>query len=87
MDTVKTVSNMLLNNIDKIHTTELGVLRIQKNLEITEDPVAYCIRKVLNYKSSIIREGKNYYIKTDHEIITINASSYTSISAHNIKKG
>ena len=34
----------LINNIDKIHTTELGVERISKNLNISEDVVEYCKR-------------------------------------------
>ena len=36
---------VLIENIDKIHTTEMGVGRIQKNLGITEEPVSYCISK------------------------------------------
>lgn len=37
---------VLIENIDKIHTTEMGVGRMQKNLEITEEPVSYCISKL-----------------------------------------
>ncbi|MCR4889267.1 MAG: DUF3781 domain-containing protein, partial [Ruminococcus sp.] len=34
---------MLLSNIDKLHTTELGVQRIKKNLNIdVSDVVGYC---------------------------------------------
>lgn len=33
---------MLLNNIDKIHTTEMGIGRIKKNLELyTNDVVDF----------------------------------------------
>ena len=39
---------ILLDNIDKVHTTEMGIDRIKNNLEIvTEDVVAYCINKIL----------------------------------------
>lgn len=39
---------ILLDNIDKVHTTEMGIDRIKKNLKIvTEDVVAYCINKIL----------------------------------------
>ena len=31
----------LLKNVDKIHTTEMGVGRIQKNLEISESVKFY----------------------------------------------
>ena len=36
----------LIENIDKIHTTEMGIGRIQKNLEIDVEPVNYCISKL-----------------------------------------
>ena len=38
---------ILLDNIDKLHTTEMGVDRIRKNLKIdTADVVGYCKNKV-----------------------------------------
>ena len=41
---------ILLDNIDKIHTTEMGVDRIRRNLKIdTVDVVEYCkISKLLS---------------------------------------
>ena len=40
----------LLNNIDKIHTTEMGVARIKRNLNLSkeEDVVEFCKEKLLN---------------------------------------
>lgn len=39
---------ILLDNIDKVHTTEMGIDRIKRNLKIvTEDVVTYCINKIL----------------------------------------
>ena len=79
--------NDLISNIDKIHTTPLGVLRIKKNLCLdTNDIVNWCVKKIKNKKSSITREGKNWYINIDECIITVNAYSYTIITAHKIKK-
>ena len=73
----------LLSNIDKIHTTALGVERIKRNLCLdVEDVVGWCKQKVQDENSSIIRKGKNWYINTDNCIITINANSYTIITAH-----
>ena len=43
----------LIENIDKIHTTEMGVGRIQKNLGISDEPVSYCISK-LKQENSIV---------------------------------
>lgn len=36
----------IIKNIDKIHTTEMGAGRIQKNLGIGEEGVGYCIYKL-----------------------------------------
>lgn len=74
---------ILLDNTDKIHTTEMGVGRIQKNLGITEEPVGYCISK-LKKEESTVQEGKNYYVEIDNCRITINSSSFTIITAHKI---
>lgn len=72
----------LIENIDKIHTTEMGVGRIQKNLGITDEPVSYCISKLEKEDSKVTKEGKNYYVDVDDCIITINSSSFTIITAH-----
>ena len=73
---------VLLENIDKIHTTEMGVGRIQRNLGIDEEPVSYCISKLEKEESAVTKEGKNYYVAVDDCIITINSSSFTIITAH-----
>lgn len=72
----------LIQNINKIHTTEMGVGRISRNLDITGDVVEYCKKKILKDESVVERKGKNYYIHVDDCIITVNASSYTIITAH-----
>ena len=77
--------DILLQNMDKIHTTEMGTERISKNLGITQDAVEYCKEKILKKKSLVERKGKNYYVTIDGCIITVNASSYTIITAHRIK--
>ena len=72
----------IMENINKIHTTELGKVRIKKNLELeTEDVVKWCKNKVKN-ADNIIRKGKNWYVYKGDVIITINANSYTIITAH-----
>ena len=75
----------LLDNIDKIHTTEMGAGRISKNLGISGDVVEYCKEKILKKESIAERKGKNYYVNIDDCIITVNASSYTIITAHKNK--
>ena len=75
---------ILLENIDKIHTTEMGVGRIQKNLGITDEPVSYCIGKLKQDNSQVTKEGKNYYVCVDDCKITINSSSFTIITAHKL---
>ena len=76
----------LLSNIDKVHTTKMGIDRIKKNLKIdTNDVVEYCKNKVLNENCNIYKQGKNWYCEIENIIITINSYSYTIITAH-IKK-
>ena len=76
----------LLKNLDKLHTTEMGIGRIQKNLEISDEPVGYCISKLQKEDSVVSKKGKNYYVEVDDCIITINASSFTIITAHKVNK-
>ena len=76
----------LLTNIDKIHTTEMGIDRIKKNLKIdTYDVVDYCKKIIVNKNSKIYKNGKNWYCELENIIITINSYNYTIITAH-IKK-
>ena len=72
---------ILLENIDKIHTTEMGIDRIQSNLEIRSEPVSYCISKLKKENSKVTKKGKNYYIDVDDCIITVNSNSFTIITA------
>ena len=45
---------ILLDNINKIHTTEGGVDRIKRNLKIdTADVVKYCINKISDQRCHI----------------------------------
>ena len=78
--------NILFNNINKIHTTQLGEKRIIQNLKLTEwNVVKYCKTKILSQNTSIYKRWKNYYCSDKNIIITINAYSYTIITAHIIQ--
>lgn len=75
--------NKLINSIDKLHTTELGIERIRKNLEInTDNVVSWCKEKILLPTAIYDRKGKNWYIHIEDIVITVNATSYTIITAH-----
>lgn len=77
----------LLKNLAKLHTTELGVLRIKRNLGIEcDDTVAWCSDRISSPEAVIERKGKNWYITVDGCIITVNAYSYTIITAHKLRK-
>ena len=79
------VNNELMRNLNKIHTMELGVERIKKNLGLnTADVVAWCKEKIAT-ADSILRKGKNWYVTSSESIITVNAYSYTIITAHKVK--
>lgn len=74
--------NELLLNIDKVHTTLMGIDRIKRNLKIDTDVVEYCKNIILDNKCEIHKKGKNWYCKKDNIIITINSYNYTIITSH-----
>lgn len=77
----------LLLHLNQLHTTDLGVVRIRKNLSLdTDDVVSWCREKICSPSSSIVRKGKNWYVAIDGCVITVNAYSYTIITAHKEKK-
>lgn len=77
----------LLDNLDKLHTTELGIDRIKSNLSLeTGDVVGWCKNKISSENAAIVRKGKNWYITVDGCMITVNAYSYTIITAHKVNK-
>lgn len=79
-------NNELILNLGKLHTTVLGVDRIRKNLRLdTDDVVNWCRKKIKESNSDISRKGKNWYINVDDCVITVNAYSYTIITAHKLK--
>ena len=80
------MNNELLDNIDKLHTTELGVERVKRNLNLdSPDVVEWCRQRILS-SVNISRKGKNWYVRSDNCVITINAHSYTIITAHKERK-
>ena len=79
------MKNDLIENIEKLHTTPMGVERIRRNLSLgndEKDVIAFFRQKILDIRSVITRHGKNWYVKIDDCIITVNAYSYTIITAH-----
>ena len=76
------MDNGLLDNLDKIHTTELGAVRIRRNLNLaTDDVVSWC-KNIIKNADEIIKKGKNYYVYAENIIITVNSHSFTIITAH-----
>jgi hypothetical protein len=71
-------------DISKLHTTEMGIDRIKRNLNLdTDNVVDYCKQAILSVDSdSIIRKGKNWYVNCNGYTLTINAHSNTIITAH-----
>ncbi len=77
----------LLNHLDRLHTTELGVVRIKRNLSLdTDNIVEWCKDKISSAHAIISRKGKNWYANVDDIVITVNAHSYTIITAHRGKR-
>ena len=77
------MNNILVENIDRVHTTDMGIDRIRRNLGLRNiDVVAWCREKILEPDAVIDRQGKNWYVHIDRCVITVNASSYTIITCH-----
>ena len=78
----------LFNNLSQLHTTPMGVKRIRKNLYLSEnisDVVGFCKKLIMSSDCSIHREGKNWYCEKDGMCITVNAYSFTIITAHKVR--
>ena len=78
-----TTSDELLDNLTKLHTTELGVQRIKRNLKLTDlDVVDYCRKLISSADCKLKKKGKNWYCTIDETVLTINSYSMTIITAH-----
>ena len=54
------MKKILLDNIKKIQTTEMGVVKIKRNLKIdTIEVVEYYKNKVLDKNCDMYKQGKN----------------------------
>ena len=74
----------LIRNLDRLHTTESGIKRIRDHLALRADldVISWCRDQIRDKEAIIAKNGKNWYISTERCIITVNASSYTIITAH-----
>lgn len=80
---ITTHKSMLIRYIDEIHTTELGLERIKKNLSLGDiDIINYIKELIQNPNSKVIMKGKNLYVDIDDINITINSSNFCVITAH-----
>ena len=76
--------NSLPQNIEKLHTTQSGADRVKRNLNLqTDDVVTWC-KDIAQQADIIIGQGKNWYVYKSGVVITVNARSYTIITAHKI---
>ncbi len=78
-------SNALLQNLNRLHTTPMGIDRIRRNLSLGQevtDVVIWCKEKIQLPEAQITRQGKNWYVSIEGAVITVNAYSYTIITAH-----
>ena len=80
---IKDPSIILRMNVNRIHTTELGYERIGRVLNYN-DNINYIKNVITDYKSNIIKNGKNYYIEYNGYNICVNSNSYTVITVKKI---
>jgi hypothetical protein len=80
-------NNILIDNIEKMHTTDLGNIRINKNTDQQlVNCVEWCKKIVLDTTSVIERKGKNWYVSSSDFTITVNADNYSIITVHKNSK-
>ena len=80
---MQSMRNVLIDNIGRVHTTEMGIGRIKRNLGLGDiDVVEWCRERILDKNARIDKNGKNWYVMIDDIVITVNASNYTIITAH-----
>lgn len=84
---VETDTKILMDHLAFLHTTELGKRRMQRNLSLDmEDMVHWCREQIIDPGAVIDHVGKNWYIEVKDCRITVNASSYTIITAHRTRQ-
>jgi len=62
----------------------MGAERIRRNLNLQSDDVVSWCRDAVKRADIVIGQGKNWYAYGDGVVITINAHSFTVITAHKI---
>lgn len=68
-----------------LHTTEMGSVRVIRNLNLPldSDVISYVIDLIKkSEQSNWNRRGKNFYFYATDMVFTINAHSFTLITAH-----
>lgn len=90
LDTKENLASFL-ENIESLHTTELGLQRIKKNIgrpaaETEEELMAFCKNLIKADDCKIEKMGKNWYCKKDDIEITVNSYNYCIITGKKIKK-
>lgn len=81
------MERILIDNLDKLHTTPMGEERIKRNLSLLDeiDVIEYAKSLILNKNAYTIKNGKNYYVSINDIVLTINSYSYTIITAKRMK--
>lgn len=60
-------TQILLNNLEKLHTTDMGLIRIKKNLLLNEsltikEVIDYCINIITNNSTLIYKKRKEFLL-------------------------
>jgi hypothetical protein len=76
--------NDLIYNLDKLHITPMGVERIRRNLGLADEDIVARCKECIKRHDLIMGLGKNWYVYCNDIVLTINAKSYTVITAHKL---
>ena len=77
------MKEILLANLDKLHTTDFGKVRLQKNLLLREEnPVLWAKGLIQRSETKISHKEKNFFLSDSYIVLAIHTSSYTIIIGH-----
>ncbi len=76
------MNNDLTSNLEKLRITPQGAARVRKNLRLEAADVVQWCREAIARAEAIERKGKNWYARSKGCVITVNANSFTVITAH-----
>lgn len=72
---------ILKDNIELIHIEEVSINHIKRCLNVYDNPLDFIKKIILNDRSKVIKNDKNYFVSLNNVLLSIDAGSYKVVSA------